>query len=492
MAADDARVALVPSGRSLSCRFNWVSPSSSSGLHTLPPGFGRPLMLQCNSMWPKHTRAARCDRHGKRVLRTRHGAIRVLVSWCLVGALALNVGVAFAPSSLSPLIGPSSASASTVEQAKKSVEQAKKQLEQAKKDMAALQTKLDKLAAQKDEALGRLANTDNRVAQVQTQLEVTRSDLGTMEDELEERLRRAYMDRAYGELAILQAIFSDENTSFTSIVNRLDLLNRILQGENKVLRQVESKLAQLNELEAELSAKKAEQQQIVAEISAANERAESAFTAASSDYAQLRNRVAELQEQQRKAEEAQRIAEEKARAEREKAAASAGNGSNSSGSSTRTTARPSSPTPSRPTSVAVNVGASGWVFPVAGPHSFRDTWHAPRSGGRVHKGTDIHCARGTPLVAVYTGTILRTNPTESGLGGITLWLKADDGNNYYYAHLDGIADGIRAGVRVNAGQVIAYAGNTGNARGGSVHLHFEIRPGGGAAINPYPTLAAHR
>jgi len=443
-------------------------------------------------MWPKYTRAARRDRLGGRVSSTRTGSIGALVSWCLVGALLLNLGVAFAPSHLSGLVGPTPAAAVTVDQAKKNVEQGKKQVEQAKKDMAALQAKLDKLAAAKDDALDRLATTDNRVAQVQTQLETTRKDLGSMEDELEERLRRAYMDRAYGDLALLQALFSDEDTSFTSIVNRVDLLNRVLQGENKVLRQVETKLGQLTELESELESKKAEQQKIVAEISSANEQAENAFAAAGADYSRLRNRVAELQEQQRKAEEAQRVAEEKAKAEREKAAATKNTASTSSNSSTRTTSGSSGSTASRPASANVSVGADGWVFPVAGANSFRDSWGAPRSGGRSHKGTDIHTSRGTPCVAVTNGSILRTNPTESGLGGITLWLKGDDGNHYYYAHLDGIASGIRAGVRVSAGQVVGYAGNTGNARGGSVHLHFEIRPGGGSAINPYPTLAAHR
>ncbi|MCL5735044.1 MAG: M23 family metallopeptidase [Actinobacteria bacterium] len=133
-----------------------------------------------------------------------------------------------------------------------------------------------------------------------------------------------------------------------------------------------------------------------------------------------------------------------------------------------------------------------WVFPVQGWYSYIDSFGAPRSGGRTHKGTDIMCKRDTPLVAVVSGVILRTNPGDTGLGGISITLKGSDGNNYYYAHLSAIREGIVPGVHVTAGEVIGYAGNTGNAAGGPVHLHFEIRPGGGAAVEPYPILKAHQ
>jgi len=129
------------------------------------------------------------------------------------------------------------------------------------------------------------------------------------------------------------------------------------------------------------------------------------------------------------------------------------------------------------------LGGPGWNCPVQGSVSFGDTWGAPRSGGRRHQGVDMIGAVGLPLIAVVDGI---ATAKENTLGGRTVSLVGADGNRYYYAHLD---DWGTLGP-VSAGTVIGYLGKTGNARFSIEHLHFEIHPGGGSAVNPYPTVAA--
>jgi murein DD-endopeptidase MepM/ murein hydrolase activator NlpD len=74
------------------------------------------------------------------------------------------------------------------------------------------------------------------------------------------------------------------------------------------------------------------------------------------------------------------------------------------------------------------------------------------------------------------------------LGGTKLWIKGESGTYYYYAHLSAFEEGLTVGQVVEAGDVVGLVGTTGNARGGAPHLHFEIHPDGGMAVNPYPLL----
>ena len=126
------------------------------------------------------------------------------------------------------------------------------------------------------------------------------------------------------------------------------------------------------------------------------------------------------------------------------------------------------------------------AFPMQGRCSFSDSWHAPRGGGRLHEGVDIIGARGLAIYAVVDGTITRML-TGGALSGNSIRLTAPDGTYFFYAHLDGFAAGLATGQTVRAGQVIGYNGSTGAT---TAHLHFEIHPQGGAAVNPYPIVKA--
>lgn len=128
----------------------------------------------------------------------------------------------------------------------------------------------------------------------------------------------------------------------------------------------------------------------------------------------------------------------------------------------------------------LQVSGGGWVCPVPGASYFND-WGFPRSGERFHEGTDLMAPRGTEVLAPVGGQIHLLTGT---IGGLQFRLYGDDGVTYIGTHMDAFG---RSG-RVEAGQVIGAVGDTGNARGGPPHLHFEMHPGDGAAVNPFPTL----
>ncbi|MGI9608973.1 MAG: M23 family metallopeptidase [Acidimicrobiia bacterium] len=159
-----------------------------------------------------------------------------------------------------------------------------------------------------------------------------------------------------------------------------------------------------------------------------------------------------------------------------------GTGTTTTVPATTTTVAPTTTTTTPP----VTVG--GLVCPVQGPHHFRDTWGDPRSGGRTHKGVDMMADRGTPLVAIEAGTVGRLS--NGGLGGITVWLLGDSGTEYYYAHMDAWASGLAQGQRVAIGGSLGTVGSTGNAPDAWPHLHFQLHPNGGDAVNPFPTVDA--
>lgn len=142
-------------------------------------------------------------------------------------------------------------------------------------------------------------------------------------------------------------------------------------------------------------------------------------------------------------------------------------------------------TPPTPDPVSVRLES----FPVQGRCGFIDTWHATRGGGRTHLGVDIIAGTGQPIVAVTGGTITKVYTDYPGsLAGNGVRLTMADGTYFFYAHMQEVASGIAEGTKVGAGQALGTVGSTGNS--GTPHLHLEVHPKGGSAVNPYPLVKA--
>lgn len=133
---------------------------------------------------------------------------------------------------------------------------------------------------------------------------------------------------------------------------------------------------------------------------------------------------------------------------------------------------------------------------------FRNDWRNRRSGGRHHEGTDIYAEKGTPIVAVADGFIRSMH--SGGKGGYMLRIEHADGWETWFMHLDNdhpgtddgkggesaaFAAGLGVGDFVEAGQVVAFVGDSGNAESGEAHVHFELHHRG-RKVNPYPQLTA--
>jgi hypothetical protein len=139
------------------------------------------------------------------------------------------------------------------------------------------------------------------------------------------------------------------------------------------------------------------------------------------------------------------------------------------------------------------------IFPVVGPVQFENDFGAPR-GSRSHRGNDVMAARKAPVVAVEAGRVHRPSWSSSDCA---LILEGASGTEYWYLHLNDVpksggrggcvpgvayAPNFKSGMRVRAGQLVGYVGDSGNARGTGTHLHFEVRPGGNGAVSPYALL----
>ena len=336
-------------------------------------------------------------------------------------------------------------------------------------------------------AWARQAELEQEIARLQGSIEFARVQIVQTEERLEEVAVEIYMgSTSTASLSMLLSAESDELSAGLQYLREVSGVDGSVITELRVFRrQLDQQTERLAEASAEAEILTAELQQMAAQL--LEELGE-----AQQLYDQL------VEQQRREEEERRRAAEEAARRAAEEAARHA----------TTTTVAPTTTTTVAPTTTAATAtgdegdGATTTVAvtttttlppsspgngacPVAGAVSFTDSWGAPRSGGRSHKGVDMIASRGTPIVAIYDAVIRRIS--VNNLGGYTLWLRADNGDEFYYAHMDAYGD-ISVGQRVPQGYVVGYNGSSGNSPDWLPHLHLEWHPDGGAAVNPYPLV----
>jgi murein DD-endopeptidase MepM/ murein hydrolase activator NlpD len=337
------------------------------------------------------------------------------------------------------------------------LDEAERERDQAAARQAELQGELNKLLTRIEELKVARDQQTAEIERLDGRLRKQRTTARRAAAEVSDRHRQAYMNGAGGDplVAMLGGDSVDEIAERATLLSVLAADSRADQeaavGASRttaaISGELEAATTQLEERTRELESTQDEARTKVAEAPAAVD--------------ELDEKIAE--------ERARRAAAERRRARKEAAADASGGGD-------------AEPAPSSSGGGSASV-SGGIACPVGQPRNYTDTYGAPRSGGRSHLGVDILAPHGTPIYAYENGTITRMD--GNSLGGISLYLQGASGNLYYYTHLSGYRAGISVGQSVSAGTHIAYNGDTGNAAG-IPHLHWEVKPGGGGNVNPYP------
>jgi murein DD-endopeptidase MepM/ murein hydrolase activator NlpD len=340
------------------------------------------------------------------------------------------------------------------------------------------------------QAWARQAELEDEISALRGSIEFAQIELVKTEERLEELAVELYMgSTSVASLSVLLNVSDDDYGA------GLEYLREVSGVDDSVINQLRVFRRELDRQTSRLAEASDEQVMVTAELEAMAGQLQEDLIAAQTVYDELVAQQKREEEERRRQEEERRRREEEERRRQEEAArqststTSARTTATTAADSTTTTSGGSdesstTTTTSATTTTTTTPPSSGnGTCPVAGAVSFSDTWGAPRSGGRRHEGVDMIAARGTPLAAIYEGTIRRIS--NSSLGGKSLWLRADNGDQFYYAHLDDFGS-ISVGQRVPQGYVVGYNGSSGNAPSWLPHLHFEYHPGGGGAVNPYP------
>ena len=338
------------------------------------------------------------------------------------------------------------------------LDEIERELRGAEEDRAEVQQRVDEATRAYEDTVQTIARLEEEGNELEREIAELRSGLAELDEVMTERLRVVFKHgSAVDPLSVFLA--SDDPSA---ALQRAEAIQRAVAADQVQTEGLSARRARLDAAEERLT----EQREELAEV-----REEQAQITASleDDYAELQTLVGAL-EDEHEAEEAriererqERLAEERRRREARQRATGA---TRSGGGSTAATS------------------SGGMACPLDQPRSFIDSWGYARSGGRSHRGTDIMGPLGTPVRAITDGVWdIQRSGRSAGLWAI---LRGSNGDQYWYLHLN--SHTVSDGARVSAGQQVGTNGSTGNASAGAEHIHFELHPGGGRAINPYSLL----
>lgn len=331
-----------------------------------------------------------------------------------------------------------------------------------------LQKELDRLAAEYGKVETQLANTEAKQAALTKEQQEAQAIIDSKSAAL--RSRAGYMYKSGGATTMLGQLLT--SADFGEFIKRVHYMGVLGGDDARLMEELTVAQSRSNQVAAELEATEARQSRLAKNLDSQKDAVQS--------------RLAEAKRQE---DEKRKAAEAALRTQKLNAQRRAQLEATARGAPKISSVTAALPGPAPAARVSSAGRFSKFTLPVT-PAGFADTWGAARSGGRRHQGTDVMAPCGAPVIAVTDGSIQRL--ASSGAGGTSLYLRASNGDVFFYAHLRSYAPGISGGKPVSAGQVIASNGNSGNARGGACHVHFEWHPSGGRPVNPYPLLNSAR
>ncbi len=333
----------------------------------------------------------------------------------------------------------------------------KAQISDLGREVALLDIRMGQAIQANNQAVDRLEAAQDLLASTRSELAGARRDLDRSRDLLAERVVALYVNDPPSFVELLLSTGSLQQAQQAG-----ELLDQVARGDAGVVTTVKARRARLEALEETQANAESTRRH---ELAAAEDR-RAAVSALRAEQEQL---LADA-----KSELKRLVKEERERQARLKALEAA-----------RTAYLTSMPVAGG-TTLAGALPQGDFLFPVAGAAQFTNDWGFARPGGRSHEGIDLFATRGTPVVAVADGTLF--NVGWNGLGGWRLWVRDAAGNGFYYAHLDAYSPAAKEGAAVTRGTVLGYVGDSGDAQGTPPHLHFEVHPGGGGPVPPYPII----